>query len=162
MHFIKKIIENPQFDDPAEKHMDIHRHFYRYSRGEFIGPAFQIWRTSSKLSLKGSFEYEDLISEIVLKNSTKNKVKADVILISGKDITDELRELGLNWEMIESTGKTQNFKSKETGEVEIETLIKTIDTLRKDSYLLLNFNMGSKCKVSTKKRIPQPSKKKDI
>ncbi|TFF88827.1 MAG: hypothetical protein EU550_00515 [Promethearchaeota archaeon] len=162
MHFIKKLMENPELENPPEDHMDVHRHFYRYSRGEFIGPAFQIWRTSTKLSLKGSFEYEDLIQEFVLKNSNKDEVKADVILITGKDISDKIKELGLDWDLSESTGKTKNFKAKETSVIERDKLIKAIEVIRKDGYLLLNFNLGSKCKVQTKKRIPQPSKKKPI
>jgi hypothetical protein len=155
-------MDNPQLEDPSEKHMDVHRHFYRYSRGEFIGPACQIWRTSSKLSLKASFEYEDLIAELVLKNSTKEKVKADIVLITGKDISDKIRNLGLEWDLSESTGKTKNFKAKEIVQVEKEKLLKAIEAFRQDSYLLLNFNLGSKCKVQTKKRIPQPSKKKPL
>ena len=41
MHFLSELIESPNLDDPAKKHMSIHRHFYRYSKGDFIGPALK-------------------------------------------------------------------------------------------------------------------------
>jgi len=40
-HFIKKLIQTPFLEDPAKNHKDIHRHYYRYSKGDFIGPALK-------------------------------------------------------------------------------------------------------------------------
>ena len=51
MHFLKKITESPILEDPAKKHLDVHRHFYRYSKGEFIGPAIKISKTSSRITI---------------------------------------------------------------------------------------------------------------
>ena len=73
MHFLKKIIQNPTLKDPAKEHMDVHRHFYRFSRGLFIGPAIEIRKTSAKLSFKGSLEYEDIIQELIVKKFSKNE-----------------------------------------------------------------------------------------
>jgi hypothetical protein len=149
-------------EDPAENFKEIHRHFYRYSRGDFIGPAMKISQTKTKFTLKGSHEYEDLILELVTKGiSNKNKnFEIKGRLITGKDISNIIAKLGFNWDLKESTGKTKNFKAEIVDSVNKETLLKTVDAFRKNSYLLLSFNLNPKCKVSTKKNIPQPSKKK--
>jgi hypothetical protein len=161
MHFLKKLIEAPLLDDPPNKHMKIHRHFYRYSKGEFIGPAIKITKTSSKITLKGTHEYEDLITEIVTKTiSNNNDFEIKGKLITGIDISKLISDLGFSWELKKSTGKTKNFKADIIDKINKEKLIKAIDFLRENSYLLLSFNLGPNCKVTTKKSIPQPSKKK--
>ncbi|TXT58989.1 MAG: hypothetical protein BAJALOKI2v1_270017 [Promethearchaeota archaeon] len=163
MHFLTKLIQNPQLDEPAKKHMDVHRHFYRYSRGEFNGPALKIRTTSNRIGLKGSFEYEDLVGEIIVDTIPDNKkAKFEGVLITGKDISDTIQNLGLDWKLKESTGKTKNFKAKFNQEIEKNTMVDAISTLRTNSYLLLSFNLSSDCKIDTKKRIPRPSKKKGL
>ena len=52
IHFIKKLIQSPILEDPAKNHKDIHRHYYRYSKGDFIGPALKINQTKAKINLK--------------------------------------------------------------------------------------------------------------
>jgi len=162
MHFIRQIIESPVLENPAENYMNVHRHFYRYSRGDFTGPALKISKTSSKITLKGSHEYEDLILELTTKSiSNPNKdfeIKGN--LITGIDIHEQLSQLGLNWDLKLSTGKTRNYKSEINDIIKKEKLLKIIDPLRTTSYLLLSFNINPNCKVTTKKNIPQPSKKK--
>ncbi|MFX1501135.1 MAG: hypothetical protein ACFFDH_09260, partial [Promethearchaeota archaeon] len=88
MHFLKKIIETPILDDPAQNYKSIHRHFYRYSRGDFIGPAMKLSQTKTKLTLKGSHEYEDLILEIVTSGISNPDENFEIRgrLISGVDI----------------------------------------------------------------------------
>ena len=97
MHFLKNVVETPILDDPARNHKNIHRHFYRYSRGDFIGPALKISQTKAKITLKGSHEYEDLILEIVasgISNPDDNfEIKGR--LISGSDVSDIISDLGL-------------------------------------------------------------------
>ncbi|MBD3256128.1 MAG: hypothetical protein GF383_13610 [Candidatus Lokiarchaeota archaeon] len=160
MHFLNKIIESPQIGEPIEKHMDIHRHFYRYSRGDFIGPALKLKRTASRITLKGSLEYEDLVQEIVAHTLPKKEIEIDFVLISGKDITDFLTEMNLDWDMKKSTGKTKNYKAKQKDVINKEKLLEIIEEFRENCYFLLTFNEDSTCRVKTKKRIPQPSKKK--
>jgi len=162
MHFLKKIINNPKLEDLANKHMDVHRHFYRYSRGEFTGPAIKLQQTSTKFALKGSLEYEDLVQELVLKSISVEEVEIEGILITGKDISERLRELNLEWDFKESTGKTKNFKAKFIETLQIEKIINLIDEFREYGYFLLDFKLGKWVKVDTKKRLPRPSKKKPI
>lgn len=162
MHFIRKIIENPVLADPAKKYMSVHRHFYRYSRGDFIGPALKILKTNTKLTLKGTHEYEDLILELVLKSISDDSEKFEIKgkLITGSDVSEEIAQLGFNWDLKQSTGKTKNYKADIQGYSDKVNLLKAIDIFRKTSYLLISFNKGPNCKVITKKNIPQPSKKK--
>jgi hypothetical protein len=162
MHFLKELIKTPILENPSENHMNIHRHFYRYSKGDFIGPAMKVSQTNTKITLKGSHEYEDLILEIVARSipdaSQRFEIKGK--LISGEDINKIISELGFNWDLKKSTGQVQNYKADILDETTKNQLVESIDLFREKSYLLLNFNLNPSCKVSTKKNIPQPSKKK--
>jgi hypothetical protein len=160
MHYLSELVETPSLEDPAKNHMNIHRHFYRYSKGDFIGPALKISTTKKKITLKGSHEYEDLIQEVVLQTTKEDKIDINGVLITGANIEEDLQALGLNWNLKKSTGKTKNYKANISEKISKDSLLKTIEKLRMNSYLLLSFNINSVCKVSTKKRIPQPSKKK--
>lgn len=160
MHFLRKLIESPELDDPAKKHKSIHRHFARYSKGIFIGPAIKITKTNTKITLKGSFEYEDLIQEVIATTISDREFEINGVLITGSDIKEDISNLGLDWKLKKSTGKTINYKAEINNKINSNHLIEIIDTLRETSYLLLSFNLNPTCKVSTKKRIPQPSKKK--
>lgn len=162
MHFLKELIEKPELDNPAMNHMNIHRHFYRYSKGDFIGPAIKISQTSSKITLKGTHEYEDLVTELVLRSITDDKkiIEIEGNLISGLDISKMLENNNINWDLHESSGKTKNFKAAIKDTINSELLVEVIDQLRDNSYLLISFQLDPLIKVKTKKNIPQPSKKK--
>ncbi|MCK4383583.1 MAG: hypothetical protein KAW66_09845 [Candidatus Lokiarchaeota archaeon] len=160
-HFIKKLIQSPILVDPAKNHKDIHRHYYRYSKGDFIGPALKISKTKARINLKGTHEYEDLISEIVVSTVPEDeKIKFTANLITGSEISETINNLGFDWNLKKSTGKTKNYKTDITDITDNHTLLKLIDVFRENSYFLLSFNLNPTCKLTTKKRIPQPSKKK--
>jgi hypothetical protein len=160
MHFLKKIIESPILEDPAKQHIDVHRHFYKYSKGEFIGPALKITKTNTRITLKGTHEYEDLILESVVNTLSEEEVQIKGILISGNDISDLITSLGFDWMLKKSTSQTQNYKAKILSTTDKETLLESIEAFRKTSYYLISFNVSPTCKVTTKNRIPQPSQKK--
>ncbi|MBA7541048.1 hypothetical protein ES705_33355 [subsurface metagenome] len=160
MHFLKKIIESPNLEDPAKQHIDVHRHFYRYSKGEFLGPALKISKSNTRITLKGAHEYEDLILEVVVNTLSEEEVEIKGILISGNDISDLIKNLGFDWILKKSTGQTNNYKANILSTTNKETLLESIEAFRKTSYYLISFNINPTCKVTTKKRIPQPSKKK--
>ncbi|MFW9969159.1 MAG: hypothetical protein ACFFDF_03095, partial [Candidatus Odinarchaeota archaeon] len=162
MHFLKKIIENPILDDPANNHMNVHRHFYRYSRGDFIGPALKITRSKAKLTLKSSHEYEDLVQELVGSGITDPDKKFEIKgrLLSGKNISDVITKLGFNWDLKQSKGQTKNYKAEIIDKANRNSILQSIEAFRENSYFLISFNINPTCKVSTKKNIPQPSKKK--
>ncbi len=162
MHFLNNLITTPKLDDPAKKHMHIHRHFYRYSKGDFIGPALKITKTSGKITLKGAHEYEDLILELVVKSLSNSQPDFEINgkLITGSDLQDTISNLGLNWGLKKSTGKTKNYKADIIDQINKSLLLQALDIFRENSYLLLSFVINPTCKVTTKKKIPQPSKKK--
>ena len=160
MHFLKKLLESPNLEDPAVKHLDVHRHFYRYSKGEFLGPALKITKTSKRITLKGSHEYEDLILETVTNTITENEFEIKGKIISGSDIGDLVSNLGFDWNLKKSTGQTKNYKANILSKTNKEILLESTKAFRKTSYFLISFNINPTCKVTTKKNIPQPSKKK--
>lgn len=162
MHFLSELIKAPILENPPKNYMNIHRHFYRYSKGDFIGPALKISKTSGKITLKGTHEYEDLILELVGKSISSSELEFEIKgrLISGEDLKETISQLGLTWELKKSTGQTKNYKADIIDKVKKNQLLQAIDIFRKNSYLLLSFAINPNCKVTTKKSIPQPSKKK--
>ncbi|MFX1315178.1 MAG: hypothetical protein ACFE9T_04895 [Promethearchaeota archaeon] len=162
MHFLTKLIDSPILEDPARNHKNVHRHFYRYSRGDFIGPAMKITTTKTKITLKGSHEYEDLILEIVANSISNPNENFEIkgTLVSGEDISSIISSLGFNWRLSKSTGQTKNYKTSILDKTNKHKLIESIEIFRENSYFLLSFNLNPNCKVITKKNIPQPSKKK--
>ena len=160
MHFLKIIIKTPQLEDPANKFFEVHRHFYRYSKGVFIGPALIISQTKAKLTLKGSHEYEDLIQEVACKAANDSEFNVTGVLETGKDLSKEISNLGLEWKLKKGSGQKKIYKSDILDTIDKNTFLEAIELFRKTSYLLLSFNNGPANKITTKKRIPQPSKKK--
>ncbi len=162
MHFLNKIIEKPDFDTPAKEHMDVHKHFYRYSKGEFSGPAMKMKKYSTKVTLKGSFEYEDLIQELVTKTAPNSLIEVEGKVITGRDISDKLIELNLDWDLKEKSGKSKGYKGQFSDELSRERILEIIETLREDCYLMLNFKINKYCQVKTDEKLPKPSKKNPI
>ena len=162
MHFLSELVKKPILEDPFEQHLNIHRHFYRYSKGVFIGPALKITKTKAKFTLKGAHEYEDLILEAVTKTISNSQENFEIKgkLIASSDIANNISEIGLNWVLKKSTGKTKNFKAQIIDQINKDLLLQAISVFRENSYLLLSYNRNATCKVTTKKNIPQPSKKK--
>ncbi len=160
MHFLKELIETPILKDPAKLHINIHRHFYRYSRGEFLGPALKISKSNTRITLKSTHEYEDLIAEIVANIIPEEKIEIKGSLITGSDISSTINDLGFDWDLKKSTGKTINYKATIFSKTTKSSLLRSIEEFRKNSYYLISFNVNSTCKLTTKKNIPQPSKKK--
>lgn len=160
MHFLRKVVESPHLEDPAKDHINVHRHFYRYSKGEFSGPTLKITKTNTRTTLRGSFEYEDLIQEIVTSTILEDEIEIKGVLITGIDSSELIRSLGLDWNLKKSTGKTKNYKAIINDIVKKDILIDIIEMFRETGYLLVSFNLNAICKVTTKNRIPQPSKKK--
>jgi len=162
MHFLKEVIENLDLEKPAENNMEVHRHFNRYSRGSFSGPALIIKKYSTKITLKGSLEYEDIIQEIVIRTLNDEEVEVKGKVISIHDINSTINQLNLNWNIKESTGKVKKYKAEFNEKLKKNKLLKAIEEFRKDSFLILSFNKNKYCKVSTKTSLPRPSKKNPI
>jgi hypothetical protein len=162
MHFLKEIIKNPILENPAKDHMNIHRHFVKYSRGEFTGPGIKLKKYSTKIVLKGSLEYEDIVQEIVTRTVSKEYIAVEGKIIARRDITDTLNDLDLDWQVKENTGKSKGFKTKFSETLSKEKLLEIIQELRKDCYLILNFKIDKYCQIKTDEKLPKPSKKNPI
>ncbi|TXT53237.1 MAG: hypothetical protein BAJALOKI1v1_2580003 [Promethearchaeota archaeon] len=162
MHFLTKVIENSKLENPAEEHMDVHRHFNRYSRGSFSGPSLKMRAYSTKIVLKGSLEYEDIIQEIVVKTISEESIEVNGKVSSTQDISSTLDKLNLDWNLEETTGKTKKYKAEFKETISKDKLLEAIEAFREHSYLMLSFDKGKYTKVSTKKRLPRPSKKNPV
>lgn len=156
MVFLKKIVKNPILDDPPKNHMDVHRHFYRFSKGTFEGPILKLSKTKAKITIKGSFEYEDVIQEVVGTSISEDTVEIKGVLLTGSDLSETITNLGLDWKLKKSTGQTKNYKADVASELKKKILLESIQTFRSSSYFLISFNINTNCKVTTKTRIPQP------
>ncbi len=161
MHFLKKLVQTPTLTDPANKFQSVHRHFYRYSKGDFDGPVIKFSKTKPKITIKASFEYEDLVQELVVSALSEKEVDVDGVLITGSDISKVLTNLGLDWRLKKSTGQAENYKTDIEEKMGKKMLLDVIEALRDSSYFLISFSEGVNCKITTKKRIPQPSNKKE-
>ncbi|MFX1501134.1 MAG: hypothetical protein ACFFDH_09255, partial [Promethearchaeota archaeon] len=71
-----------------------------------------------------------------------------------------ITNLGFRWDLKKSTGQTKNYKAEIIDTTNKDKLLQSIDILRENTYFLISFNLNPNCKVTTKKNIPQPSKKK--
>lgn len=160
MHFLNQIVESPILKDSEKNFRSVHRHFYKYSRGEFLGPALKIAKIAAKITLKGTHEYEDLILELVAQTIPDGEVEIKGVLIAGSDISKTITDLGFDWDLKKSTGQTISYKADILGIVNKDLFLQSIETFREHGYYLISFNINPNCKVSTKNKIPQPSKKK--
>jgi len=70
-HYLTKILDNPMIENPVKAAPDVHKHFTRYSKGQFSGPAVKISQTKEKITIWCSHEYEDAVLRIALNMKTR-------------------------------------------------------------------------------------------
>ncbi|MHA1340714.1 MAG: hypothetical protein ACTSRZ_11345 [Promethearchaeota archaeon] len=167
MHFIRDLIENNMDSAPLKNLPHVHRHFTRYSKGEFNGPAIKIKISSAYISINATFEYEYLLAWLIAKmlpNDTP-PFKITGNIIAARDFTEKLNSIGLNWTVKKSTGQTKNYKCVIKSEYNIhinkEQLLNLVETLNKSCYILLSFKARDKPQYSLKtaKNPPRPKTK---
>lgn len=172
MHFINDLLDKPKDPDPIKNLPQVHKHFYRFSRGKFEGPYARIKFSSTKVYVDASFEYEYVLAWLAMKALPEDfdeEFKITGSIVGGSDFTEKLHEIGLNWEVDKSTGKTKNYKCKITPSDEVmvkkQHIIDLVENLSTSCYILLSFKAGpnNKYTLTTKKKPPQPGKgdKKD-
>jgi hypothetical protein len=163
-HYLTKLIENPQLDDPVSDAPEVHKHFTRYSKGSFEGPVIKISQTKSKISLWCSHEYEDLLMRCALRVLPEDEVSIKGSILGGEDFTPLVDEIGFgdDWTPKKSKGKTKNYSLdfKEPVKVSREKLQKlSIEGMAK-VYILLSFTSKDKSvNLKIKKSPPRPSSK---
>ncbi len=160
MHFINLLLQNPILQNPAEDYPEIHRHFTRYSKGEFTGPIMKIRFTTNKITLYGSFEYQDFIQEYVASVMPDDEIEVTSSIFSGSDLKDIFSKLSLDWQLKKSTGKTKNFKGIFQAKFKKSKFLEILKELNKYSYYFTNFNNQQGFSVKCKTKPAQPPKKK--
>jgi len=142
MNFIKEIENN----NISEK---VHRKFTRYSKGEFKKDPLTISQTSTTLTLKAGFEYEDILPEF-FASLNNDEVKIKGVIISKNNIFDKLSEF--NIEPVAVRGKKYTIDTvMDAGS--FRNFIKEFS----DCFLLLNLNAG-KLSLKSKQSVPKPNK----
>lgn len=165
MHFLKDLLENPQDTNPVKNFPHVHKHFIRYSKGNFLGPAAKV-RFSKNITIDGSFEFEDLFawlaSKAMISENFKDEIQIMGNILSDRNFSDALNEIGLDWKTKKSTGKTKNFKCVLDTPVPIvsDQLKDLVEKLNSTCYLMFSFNTGS-ISLKTKKKPPRPKTKGD-
>jgi len=112
-HYLTKLLDTPNLNNPAKEAPDIHKHFTRYSKGRFDGPVIKFSRTKAKISVWCSYEYEDVALKLALDqypgeeqedNPVKSKTKTvnytainKVVTTVPKNQVIELAQLGVKW-----------------------------------------------------------------
>jgi len=160
LHFITSILQNSMLKNPAEDYKEIHKHFTRYSKGEFTGPVMKVRFSANKITLSGSFEYEDFIQEYVVSVIPDNEIEVKLDILAGSDLSAVFPKLGLDWQLKKSTGEIKNFKGTFQEKFFKSRFLEVIKELNKFSYYFINFNDQQGFSVKCKTKPPQPSKKK--
>lgn len=162
-HFLTKIIQNPKLENPARNSMDVHKHFTRYSKGIFDGPAVKISQSKGGISIGASFEYEDEAFRIACEIFNEQKASVSGKVFGSDDFGSIMREIGLSgvWIPNKSKGETQNFNLEVKNEpIPIEILRKMGEMLPKYAYMLLSFSSTDKSvSLAMKKTPPRPNSK---
>ena len=158
MHFLTVLVKNPVLENPFENYPEIHRHFTRYSKGQFTGPVIKAKFTTNKITLYGSFEYEDFIQEYLTSVMPDGEFPVSSVIFASRDLKEDLYKLGLDWKLAKSKGDTKNYKGTFEDTFTKKKLNEVIKTLNKRSYYFSNFKLEG-YSVKCKKKPPQPSKK---
>lgn len=161
-HYLTELYKNPKLKDPVANAPEVHKHFTRYSKGEFDAPVIKIRLTANKINFSCSYEYEDIALKLALKNITSDLVTVKGSITSGVDFTSLIMKLGFSkeWLPAKSTGKTQNYVSKITTPVDIEKA--KLEELFEKGIVHMSFLFDiddTEVKLKTKIKPPRPSSK---
>ncbi|MCP4764576.1 MAG: hypothetical protein GY870_22565, partial [archaeon] len=166
MHFLKDLISHNNEDDPVKSVPHVHRHFVRYSKGQFEGPAMKIKFAKTNINIYAGFEYEDLLYYIIAESMNDADISEEFSvtgnIISSRDISKVFEENGIPWKMKKSTGKTKNFKcplkpaaDAKLNKDKMKSLIVTLNSSLTSTYTLLNFKIEG-YSIKTAKNPPRP------
>ena len=152
MHFLRDLIDNPKDENPIENFPHIHRRFIRYSKGIFDGPMIRIKFTKNKITVGSAFEYEDILTLLVVKSLPESHTAEFPVtgkIISGKDFTETLKNLGLDLaakaKKEKETKRVQNYVCNINAKTPVymnrNTMIELIEKLHSSCYLLFTFSV---------------------
>ncbi len=164
-HYLAELIEKPNMEAPADEAPEIHRHFTRYSRGNFPGPVMKISTTAKNITLNGSFEYEKALGEIFVQHLPEGEHPVTGAVVAPKDLNNDLKMLGIPLELSapSKSVKTKNYKCsiKQAIKLTNEQILDLLSNIGKESYILLSIKgpAGSGLTLTTKKSPPRPNQK---
>ena len=163
-HYLTKILENPMIENPVKAAPDVHKHFTRYSKGQFSGPAVKISQTKEKITIWCSHEYEDAVLRIALDIIPDEILNVTGAIIGAMDFTPLIKNVGLgkDFNPVKSKGKSVNYAAVLKTAVSVEkNLIKDLSVKGTPYvYSLLSFSSEDKKIILTiKKKPPRPNSK---
>jgi hypothetical protein len=164
MHFLTKLLKEPEVKDPVKNAPDVHKHFTRYSKGQFDGPIIKISVIGKKISIGASFEYEDELLRLVTKYYPDPKMEISGTLMSGIDFTTQMKSFGMpaTWFPEKSKGQTSSYTTVMKTKVSVDKA-KLAEMAEKWSdylYALLSFSSANKeYSITTKSKPPRPNSK---
>ncbi|HEX54696.1 MAG: hypothetical protein DRO94_02430 [Candidatus Altiarchaeales archaeon] len=145
MNFLKEIFMGNQNQDY------IHDRFVRYGRGKFSGPKIRI-KKNMHIRLEGTYEYVNIIGELIAKNSRNSgnfSVRGEII--SKYDFRDFINDIALRYHK-----KRELFHARINSTIESEKLMEIYSKL-KHAYILLDLTSDDKkLRLKTKKKLPKP------
>lgn len=162
-HFLVKLVENPDMEDPAEEAPDIHTHFTRYSKGKFTGPVLKITTNSKRINLYGSFEYENALETIATHLLPEGDYKVTGKVVAGRDLNEEFREMDIPVSL-KAPGKrvkTKNYKGPLPESMSRAQLLDLLGNFEEDAYVLVSLKTPASVgiNITTKKNPPRPNPK---
>ncbi|GAB4305439.1 MAG: hypothetical protein Kow0069_01220 [Promethearchaeota archaeon] len=162
-HFIVELIQKPDSANPAEEMPEVHRHFARYSRGSFSGPALKVSRTTKYITLEGSFEYENALQRLAVETLPDGHYSVTGSLMASWAFDDLLADLEIQAEVKAPSKKAKKkvFKatlsSMEAGK---DTILSLLEELGTKGFVFLSFSAPEVgVMVTTKKQPPRPNQK---
>lgn len=163
-HYLIKILDDPMNKNPVKETPDVHKHFTRYSKGKFSGPAVKISQTKDKITIWCSHEYEDAVLRIALDIIPDEILNVTGAILGSMDFTSLIKHIGLGKEFnpIKSKGKSVNYTAVFKTAVSVEKkLIKTLSVKGTPYiYSLLSFSSeDKKIDLKIKKKPPRPNSK---
>ncbi len=153
------MIENPVKEAP-----DVHKHFTRYSKGLFSGPAVKISQTKDKITIWCSHEYEDAVLRIALALIPDEIINVTGAIVSSINFIPLIDKIGLGKDFypLKSKGKSVNYTTMLKSAVSVEKKLIEILSVMGTPYVysLLNFTSeDQKIILKIKKKPPRPNSK---
>jgi len=163
-HYLTKILDSPMIDDPVKGAPDVHKHFTRYSKGQFGGPVVKFSQTSGKITIWCSHEYEDAVLRIAVDVIPDEKLSVTGAILGAMDFTPLMQKIGLGKDFypIKSKGKTVNYTAPIKTPVSVDTKLIQNLSVRGTPYVysLLSFTSADqKISLKIKKKPPRPDSK---
>ena len=163
-HYLMKILDNPMIEDPVKGAPDVHKHFTRYSKGQFSGPVVKFSQTKDKITIWCSHEYEDAVLRIALDLIPDEILNVTGAILGGMDFTPLIKDIGLGKDFYpqKSKGKAVNYTAAIKTQVSAEKKLLQTLSVRGTPYVysLLSFTCeDQKIILKIKKKPPRPNSK---